>query len=503
MNELDKKKIIERYNKRFQQFGVSIETLNSGREAHRQLRFDILRQVGISSGDSVLDLGCGFGDFVLYCRNKGLEIDYTGIDINPVLIAEARKRFPGVKFEVIDLQKDKPGMFDWVISTSSFNLSLEGEDNYKFVEDVLRKSYSSARKGVAIDFITDYVEFRGNDKDVFYYSPEKVFSIAKKISKRVCLRHDYPLFDFCIYLYPDFAGWRKPSDIAVTLDIDMDYDVGQHFDEMEATFIPIQQCLQEFPEIKTTWFIRIDSQMEEFYGSPTYVFEKHADKIAWLRSNGHEIGWHHHAYKYDGARWVQEVDEDVICGQLKRYGRIALDAGIKVARMGWGFQTNKTLSVLNEMGFWVDSTAIPRPQYLWNSLICDWSVSPQSPYHPSVHDYRVSGEPHIAILEIPMTTTVITKPTDTEEDVVRYVELAYDNRTFEKAFASVSEMDQSVLILHPYKMLKSISQDTVQECDVSHFRSNLRTLTCYGKRFATISDIANKIEGHADKSMKI
>ncbi len=210
MNEIDKGKIIERYNKRYKQFGVSIETLNSGTEAHRQLRFEILRQVGITSADSVLDLGCGFGDFLLFCQNKGLDIDYLGIDINPLLIAEAKKRLPAGNFEAKDIQDAKLPKVDYVVSTSSFNLVLEGEDNYKFITDILRKSYALARKGVAIDFITDYVDFHGTDKEVFYYSPEKVFSIAKTISKRVCLRHDYPLFDFCIYIYPDFVGWRNP-----------------------------------------------------------------------------------------------------------------------------------------------------------------------------------------------------------------------------------------------------------------------------------------------------
>lgn len=210
MDDKNKKKIIERYNERFRQFGVSIATLNSGTEERRQLRFDILREVGISSGDSILDLGCGFGDFLLYCRNHDLKAEYLGIDINPLLIAEARKRFPEGRFEVKDIQTDPIPEVDYVISTSSFNVKLEKQDNYEFAEDILRKSYKLARKGVAIDFMSDYVEFRGSDKEIFYYSPEKMFSIAKKISKRVCLRHDYPLFDFCIYIYPDFAGWKKP-----------------------------------------------------------------------------------------------------------------------------------------------------------------------------------------------------------------------------------------------------------------------------------------------------
>ena len=52
-----------------------------------------------------------------------------------------------------------------------------------------------------MNFITDYVDFK--NKDTFYTSPEKIFKIAKKFSKRILLRHDYLPFEFCIYVYTD------------------------------------------------------------------------------------------------------------------------------------------------------------------------------------------------------------------------------------------------------------------------------------------------------------
>jgi hypothetical protein len=67
--------------------------------------------------------------------------------------------------------------------------------------------YSMANQGVAVDMLTRWVDFRGNDQEAFYYDPADVLSIGKTITKRVALRHDYPLFEFCVYLYPDFVGW--------------------------------------------------------------------------------------------------------------------------------------------------------------------------------------------------------------------------------------------------------------------------------------------------------
>ena len=43
------------------------------------------------------------------------------------------------------------------------------------------------------------VEFR--NPDLFYYSPEEIFRIAKQIAPRVVIRHDYRAFEFCVQLY--------------------------------------------------------------------------------------------------------------------------------------------------------------------------------------------------------------------------------------------------------------------------------------------------------------
>ncbi|HYY93714.1 MAG TPA: class I SAM-dependent methyltransferase [Pyrinomonadaceae bacterium] len=203
----DKKRIIERYDQRFAEYADDIRTLASGTEERRQLRFDVLAAVGVASGASVLDLGCGFGDFYAYLQRRGLDCDYAGYDINPTLIEVARRKFPGGRFEVRDVQAEEFPQFDFIVSSSAFNLRLTSQDNYAFIEEILRICYGHARRAVAVDLLTSYVDFES--PEAFHYRPERVFSIAKGITKRVCLRHDYPLYEFCVYLYPDFQGWRN------------------------------------------------------------------------------------------------------------------------------------------------------------------------------------------------------------------------------------------------------------------------------------------------------
>ncbi len=203
MLEKDKQRIIERYNKRIDKFGVNIKGLASGVEIKRELQFKILSEIGNLNNKSILDLGCGFGAFYLFLKKNKINVNYTGIDINPKIIYHAKKRIKEVNFICGDILEDKLHMFDYVLSASTFNNLWKEIDNYELIKKIFNKCLKISKIGFAIDFLTDYVDYKIND-EVFYYKPEKVFNIAKIYTKRVTLRHDYPLFQFCIYAFKDF-----------------------------------------------------------------------------------------------------------------------------------------------------------------------------------------------------------------------------------------------------------------------------------------------------------
>lgn len=205
----DKKRIIDRYNKRLDIYGDKIESLASGNQLRREIRFNILNDVGNLKNKKIIDLGCGFGDLIPYLDNKlgANNYEYVGVDINNRILEISKSKYPEKKFLCQDiLSNDFNEIADYVISTSTFNNKLIDESNYSFIKKILNKCYSISNCGVAVDFMTSYVDYKIDD-DVFYYKPEEIFKISKSITKRVTLRHDYKLFDFCIYLYKDFDGW--------------------------------------------------------------------------------------------------------------------------------------------------------------------------------------------------------------------------------------------------------------------------------------------------------
>jgi len=282
--------------------------------------------------------------------------------------------------------------------------------------------------------------------------------------------------------------------VCLTFDIDYtDYYTGNQIDEITLAFPKIKCLLKEFQQVKTTWFIRIDGQIKHLFGKPDYILKNHREEIEWLQQNGHEIGWHYHAYRKSRIGWKQETDEDVICKELQIFGELAQNHGMHSVRMGWGFHTNKTIKMLDNMDFSIDSSAIPRPCYKWDQSKKDWSITPNHPYYPSQDDYRVPGLPSLSILEIPISTVHLPLPTDTEPGVIRYINPAYYHSKFSDIVDKTCYSD-IVAISHPYEILKGRNTSPLISFKMTESRKNILFLVERGYCFLTIKNFASEWE---------
>lgn len=218
MDNEEKRQTIERYEKRYEKYGYDPRTLgwNKGRQRYR---FKVLTEIGDMNGKTILDLGCGFGDLYDFLEEKGLNVEYTGWDITPGLIAAAKERHPSLCFEVRDILEDEINVndtFDYVVASGIFNYKLS--DSPTFIKRMMTRSFELCGIGISFDFMSSYVDRR---TDFNHYSePEDVFKIGKSLSRRVVLRHDYMPFEFAVYVYKDdsfdpsnvFSQWKKSFD---------------------------------------------------------------------------------------------------------------------------------------------------------------------------------------------------------------------------------------------------------------------------------------------------
>jgi SAM-dependent methyltransferase len=187
-----------RYEKRYKEHGASCETLGWKDEESQRLRFKILSEIDNLNGATLLDVGCAFGDLYRYLRNNRIKVHYTGVDIFNDFVEIARKRYPDAIFMTKNIMTEKiTQKYDYVFLSGVLNTKIS--NNYEFAKAMMKKMYFYAKKGISANMLTDYVDFK--EEDIFYYSPEKIFSFCKKLSRYVVLRHDYPLFEFTVYVY--------------------------------------------------------------------------------------------------------------------------------------------------------------------------------------------------------------------------------------------------------------------------------------------------------------
>jgi len=186
--------IIKHYNDLYKIYGQKPGALGwlKGRQ---NIRFRVMSEIGKMQNSKILDVGCGFGDLSLFLKSK-YRIKYLGIDINPKFIEIAKQRNLKTRFQVRDIEKRKFNeKFDWVFAIGTTNKA----GSYEYIENLLSEMLRLAKKGVAMDFMSTYVDFKNSG--AFYVSPEKMFKIAKNLSRRVVIRHDYLPFEFCVYIY--------------------------------------------------------------------------------------------------------------------------------------------------------------------------------------------------------------------------------------------------------------------------------------------------------------
>jgi trans-aconitate methyltransferase len=202
MNSEDRELWIARYEERLKVFGVSPEALGWGGGRERQdLRFrTALEFLKFSSKpvNSILDVGCGFGDLGNWLIGHYPDIAYTGIDINPSLIDLGMGN--GVlNLSTQPLETFEPKSFDLVVANGIFNYRMLNESHENYVEQMLSKLLSVSKVGIAVDFMSTHVEFE--HENAFHCPQELIVNTIRNFTRRFVIRNDYLDFEFMAYAF--------------------------------------------------------------------------------------------------------------------------------------------------------------------------------------------------------------------------------------------------------------------------------------------------------------
>jgi len=206
MDELARDFLITFYSSQLKLHGDRPEALRwtpEGQRMRYRLLLEITPDLEGLQGKTILDYGCGKGDFLGFLKRHGIEADYTGIDINPELIALASMKHPEASFKVLDVEETDPGEdFDYVFVCGVFNNNVEGAT--ESMKNALRKLFARTRLALAVTGLTSHT--RERDRELNYVSPVEMVDFAlRELTPHLVLRHDRVPEDFTLFLY------RRPT----------------------------------------------------------------------------------------------------------------------------------------------------------------------------------------------------------------------------------------------------------------------------------------------------
>jgi ubiquinone/menaquinone biosynthesis C-methylase UbiE len=171
----------------------------------QERRFDILFEVGDLTAAKILDFGCGTGAMFSSLRRRcDYTGEYVGCDISEAMLKLARGKFPGVRFETLDIFADPPAeTFDYVFASGTFN--NDHADAYQFILAAVPRLFARARKALAFNALS--AETTRRIAELIYIDPIELYEFARReVTPLVTLRHDYRIGDeiepedFTLYL---------------------------------------------------------------------------------------------------------------------------------------------------------------------------------------------------------------------------------------------------------------------------------------------------------------
>ena len=190
---------ILRYSTLLKKYGDCFRALNWGTAESQRARFEVLFDIGIQSGDRILDVGCGLADFYAWLLERLPSVNYEGIDITPNMVQAAKKRFPDIIISNKNIFDPdlKANSFDYLIASGIF--FLRKEVPMKYMESIVSEMFDKSIKGIAFNSLSAWASEKTQGE--FYADPYEVVEFCKKLSPNIVLRHEYHPADFTVYVY--------------------------------------------------------------------------------------------------------------------------------------------------------------------------------------------------------------------------------------------------------------------------------------------------------------
>ncbi|MCK1642849.1 class I SAM-dependent methyltransferase [Bradyrhizobium sp. 157] len=188
------------YSSKLATFGATpqgVDWNSAGSHATRHRQF--LRLIGGEREASVLDLGCGFGDFLRFLRAEGHRGAFVGYDVAPDMIAEANRLYgstPNCRWRV---GSEPTETADFAIASGIFNVKgdVPLQTWVRYVHDTMNILARAGRLGFAFNVLSLSSDLDRRRGDLYYADPGEMLTYCtRRYGRSVALLQDYGLYEF-------------------------------------------------------------------------------------------------------------------------------------------------------------------------------------------------------------------------------------------------------------------------------------------------------------------
>ena len=198
-----KEDVANYYTEKVKEHGPTPQGVDWNSTDSQVLRFQQLAKI-IEPGESpysLLDYGCGYGEFIETARSIAAPVCYTGFDISEEMLKAAKERF-GASDQVRWISElSEEEKYDYVVASGIFNVRMShDDDSWKdYITTVLNDFHKIAVKGFSFNVLTKYSDAEYMREYLFYADPCWLLDYCKtNFSLQVAVLHDYPLYEFTV-----------------------------------------------------------------------------------------------------------------------------------------------------------------------------------------------------------------------------------------------------------------------------------------------------------------
>jgi len=175
-------------------------------------------------------------------------------------------------------------------------------------------------------------------------------------------------------------------------------------------------------DVHLNWFVRMDPQVAATHGSASWAVEQHRALFDRADAAGDGVGLHTHTWRWDAAlgTWVSDFSDASWIDECLDLSFTAFEQVMgrrcTIFRFGDRWMDHRTMGQLEARGIEVDLTLEPGfvadsfygPGETSRGLLPDYRPVPQTPFVPSLDDYRMPGAPSgRGLWELPVTTAAV------------------------------------------------------------------------------------------------